>query len=239
MNAMKQQTIQAAQQQLAAARQVLAAAEAEGSSGKAKLDSALSKLRESSQQFKEAQSTSRHLAKQLAEIEQELLDDQGAGTPMDKATKKLDAARQKLTATEERVLAKPDNESQIAGLTGGKLLEKKTSLLKLEPDYVGAKSDFDAAAAEMSRTRTDLFKSDKDWKETNEALIEARKQEHAAEQKTHEGTGGRVSTTKKVESAAEVAAEARAMIAQAEAVLRANGVNPNPANKQQPKNKNK
>src|SRR5205807_9998781 len=67
---------QAANAQLNAAKQVLEAAESTGGNAQSKLDASLNKLREESQKFHEAQSLTRHAAKELAEIEQEILDEQ-------------------------------------------------------------------------------------------------------------------------------------------------------------------
>src|SRR5689334_8895192 len=71
----------AANAQLNAAKQVLDAAEATGSSAQSKLDASLAKLREEAQKFHEAQSLTRHAAKELAEIEQEILEEQKDDSP--------------------------------------------------------------------------------------------------------------------------------------------------------------
>src|ERR1044072_2544294 len=91
----QQAMIKAAQQQLAAGKELLAAAESKGDKAKSKLDSALAKMRESSKDFHDAQSTSRKLAKELAEIEQDLIDEQKPDSPYGKASDRLDKARSK------------------------------------------------------------------------------------------------------------------------------------------------
>src|SRR5262245_11580191 len=101
----QQSAVNAANAQLKAAQQLLAAAEAKGSGAQGKLDSALSKLREEALKFHEAQSTTRQAAKELAEIEQEILDEQSADSPYAKAVKSVEAARSKLKQIEEQVLA--------------------------------------------------------------------------------------------------------------------------------------
>src|SRR3989442_2744166 len=67
---------QAANAQLSAAKQVLSAAESTGNNAQSKLDASIAKLREEAQKFHEAQSMTRHAAKELAEIEQEVLAEQ-------------------------------------------------------------------------------------------------------------------------------------------------------------------
>jgi hypothetical protein len=219
----QQAVVQAALAQRSAAQQVLAAAEATGGSAQSKLNAALSKLRESSQQFHDAQSTTRHLAKELSEIENEILGEQTSDSAYAKAGREVEAARTKLKEAEERILAEQKVQLQLEGLTGHKLLEKKASIFELRPEYLEAKAALDAAASSAAHIRTSLFQNDKHWKEAAEALTKARKEEKEAEEKTHAGTSGRVGNTQTVKNASEAAAAARAAIAQAEAVIRANG----------------
>jgi len=219
----QQAVVQAALAQRSAAQQVLAAAESTGGAAQSKLTAALSKLRESSQQFHDAQSTTRHLAKELAEIENEILGEQTSDSPYAKAGKEVEAARAKLNQAEERILAEQKVQLQLEGLTGNKLQEKKASIFELRPEHIEAKAALDAAASSASHIRTSLFQNDKHWKEAAEALTKARKEEKEAEEKTHAGTSGRIGNTQTVKNASEAAAAARAAIAQAEAVIRANG----------------
>ncbi|HMC11797.1 MAG TPA: hypothetical protein VKH44_10920, partial [Pirellulaceae bacterium] len=199
----QQAIVQAATAQLNAAKQVLAAAESKGGAAQSKLDSALVKLREEAERFHDAQSTTRHLAKELAEIENEILEEQKADSPYAKAGKQVEMARQKLTAVEERILQESKVLVQLSGLTGGKLAEKKTSLLGLQPDYLEAKVALEAEANVVARIRSELFQNDKDWKAAADALTQARKDEREAEEKTHGGTSGRIGNLSKAKSASE------------------------------------
>src|SRR5207249_10832032 len=81
----------------------------------------------------------------------------------------------------------------------------------------------DTTARDFDRIRRELFSNDKDWKSTADALTQARKDEHAAEEKTHSGTSGRAKNTVTARNASEAAAAAKAAIAQAEPIIRANG----------------
>jgi chromosome segregation ATPase len=239
----QQAAVQAATAQLNAAKQVLAAAQSSGGAAQAKLDAALSKLRDEAQKFHDAQSTTRHLAKDLAEIEQEILEEQKDDSPYAKAGQHLEAARAKLKEVESQILAEPAVESQLSGLTGSKLDEKRASILGLRPEYLQFKALLEMAGSSWAHIRSELFQNDKDWKAAAEALTQARKDEKAAEEQTHGGTSGRVGTTAKIKNAAEAAAYARATIAQAEAVLRANGgskyLNSPSSSKNPPPRKNK
>jgi len=231
----------AATAQLNAAKQLLAASQAKGSGAQAKLDAALSKLREEATKFHDAQSTTRQAAKELAEIEQEILDEQKDDSPYAKAAKTVEAARAKLQQIEDRILSDPKVQIELTGLSGAKLAESRESVLKLRTDWLEAKAALEMEAAELARTRSALFQADEQWKEAAEALSEARKDENAAEQMTHSGTSGRIGLNSKIKDASEAAAVARAAIAQAEAIIKRTTPNKNqPQNsksKNQPKKK--
>jgi len=221
----QQIVVRAATAQLNAAKEVLAAAESTGGAAQSKLNSALARLRDEAQKFHDAQSTTRHLAKELAEIEHDILEEQKEGSEYAQASKRVEVARTKLNEIEQRIMAEPEVQSKLSGLTGSKLDETRASILSLRTDYLIAKDDLATAGSEMSRIRSELFHSDKDWKEAAEALAQARKEERAAEEMTHSGTSGRVGALQTVKSAGEAAAAARAAIAQAEAAIKANGGN--------------
>jgi hypothetical protein len=224
MRARHQQYLnQAANAQLNAAKQVLAAAESTGGGAQSKLDAALSKLREEATKFHEAQSTTRHAAKELAEIEQEILEEQKEESPYAKAAKQIEAARKKLKNVQDKIESDGAVQVQLQGLTGAKLAETRESIFKSHADYLDAKAALDADAGELSRIRHDLFQADKHWKEAADTLVQARKEESAAEQMTHSGASGLQSMHATVRNASEAAAFARAAMNQAEAVLRTNG----------------
>jgi len=212
----------AANAQLNAAKQVLDAAEATGNNAQSKLDASLAKLREEAQKFHEAQSLTRHAAKELAEIEQEILEEQKEDSPYAKATKLVDSARKKLKDIEDRILEEPSAKLQLSGLSGVKLADERESIFRRHADWLEAKTGLEMEAAELAHIRIELFKSDKHWKEAADTLVQARKDEGAAEQMTHSGASGRIGLTLTAKNAAEAANVARAAMAQAEAVLRAN-----------------
>lgn len=212
----------AANAQLSAAKQVLDAAESTGNNAQSKLDASLSKLREEAQKFHEAQSLTRHAAKELAEIEQEILEEQKEDSPYAKASKSVESARKKIKDIEGRILDEPNAKLQLSGLSGAKLAEERESILHRHTDWLEAKTALDMEASELAHVRMELFKSDKHWKEAADTLVQARKDESAAEQMTHSGASGRIGLTFTAKNAAEAAAVARAAMAQAEAVLRAN-----------------
>jgi len=219
----QQSIIQAALAQRNAAQQVLAAAQATGGGAQDKLNSALSKLREEAQRFHDSQSTTRQAAKELAEIEEEILDEQAVDSPYKQGLKKVEAAREDLKQVEERILGESAVQAKLAGLSGNSLLEAKTKVLEYDPNYLIAKAKLTSQGSAVEKIRTELFQADKHWKEAADSLTQARKDEKEAEKNTHGGASGRVGLNLKAKNAAEAAAAARAAIAQAEAILRANG----------------
>jgi len=221
----QQYMVQAATAQKNAAEKVLAAAQSTGGAVQSKLDAALSKLRDEAQKFHDAQSTTRHLAKELAEIENEIIEEQKDDSPYAKASKETEAARKSLKDAEARILSEPAVQVELSSFTGSTLIEKRASILALRPEYLQAKAALESSGSQMAHIRTELFQNDKDWKEAAEALTQARKDEKAAEEKTHGGTSGRIANLEKVKNASEAAAAARAAIAQADSVIKAYGGN--------------
>lgn len=214
---------QAAVAQISAARQVLADAEATGSSAQNKLNASLSKLRDEAQKFREAQSVARHAAKELNEIEAEILDEQKADSPYKLAVKELETARANLKGAEDRILANRTAAAKLSGLEGVSLAEAKAKLFELDGDYLAAKAELNAKGSAVAGLRAELFKADTHWKEANDTLTKARQEESSAEEMTHSGVSGRRGLTSTVKNSSDAAAAARAAIAQAEGVLRATG----------------
>jgi hypothetical protein len=226
----QQAAVQAATAQKKAAEQVLKAAEATGSGAQARLADALAKLRQEAEKFHDAQSTTRHAAKELAEIEQEIIEEQMEDSPYRQASKRMETARQKLKAMEDRILSEPANETKLAALSGVALAEAKGNILSLREDYLVPKEDFNTEANALAKIRSELFQADQHWKDAADSLSQARKLEKDAEENTHGGTSGRVGLNLKAKNAAEAAAAARVAIAQADAVLKANSKNNAPGN---------
>lgn len=239
--ARQQAMIRAAQAQIAAAKEVLQAAEGKGAQAQARLKSALAQMRQAADDFRDAQSVARHLAKELAEIESDILDEQPADSPFAKAAQRVAALRQKLTQIEEQVLSQEAVARELSTLSGAALAERRLGILKTNPDYVAVKAELMEASQAMDRIRRELFQADPDWRETAKALEEAREEEKASELKTRAAGRGKSEADQTAQDAEEAAAAARVAIAQAEAILRAAKTKPSgksPSN-QKTTNKNK
>jgi hypothetical protein len=171
--------------------------------------------------LRDAESTTRHLAKELAEIEEEILDEQADDSAYARSTSRVSETRDQVAKLEERILGEETVQSQLAGLSGGDLLDKRKALLEQRPEYARVKNEFNAAAGELAKIRNDLFQRDPDWKQASVALAEARREEREAETKTRSSASTRVSAGSTAKDAAEAAAAARAAIARSEAIIRA------------------
>jgi septation ring formation regulator EzrA len=180
-------------------------------------------LRGEAEKFHEAQSTTRQAAKELAEIEEDILDEQAADSPYKQGLKKVEQARQNLKQVEERIVGESAVQAKLAGLSGNSLSEAKNKIFEFDDSYQAAKGELSAQGSGLAKIRSELFQADKHWKEAAESLTQARKDEKEAEGNTHGGASGRVGLNLKAKNAGEAAATAKAAIAQAEAVLRANG----------------
>jgi chromosome segregation ATPase len=219
----ERQIVEAARRQLSAAKQVLAAAESQEEGAKARLDAALARMRAAAEEFRDAQSQVRDLARDLAELESEILDEQPPDSPYGKASQELASAREKMDTIQQRILAEPAVEKQLAQWSGPQLEEQRRALLESRPDFVAARAAYMAAADEIARIRGELLRSDKDWQAASKALALAREEQAEAERKTRSSASGRAGTTDAMRDAAEAAANARATIARAEAIIRKYG----------------
>jgi hypothetical protein len=218
--AMRQAMIQRATAQKAAAQQVLAAAEYKGANAQAKLSVSLGKLQETAGEFRQAHETEHGLAKDLAEIQNEILDEQSAGSAYALAQLEVASARRELEAIKSRILSQPEVSAKLAGQQGVALTNLTSAELVTHLDYAAAKSRLDTAAAEIDRIRRELFRADEDWQQTADALMQAKQDIQTAEQEAKASGLTRLGPLQDYRKASDAAAAARAVIAQAEGTLR-------------------
>jgi chromosome segregation ATPase len=224
--ARQQAMVRAAQAQIEAAKQVLAAAQSKGNQAQAELRSALARMQKAADDFRDAQSTVRHLAKELAEIESDILDEQPPDSPFGKAAQRVSLARQKLNQLEEQILSQEAVARELDALSGAERAQRRMAILSANSDYAAVKEELAQAVDEMERIRRQLFQNDPDWREASKALQEAREEEKAAQAKTRSAGHDKAEAGQSLREADQAVAAARAAIAQAEAVLRAARVNP-------------
>jgi chromosome segregation ATPase len=239
--ARQQAMVRAAQAQIQAAQEVLKAAQSKGNQAQAELRSALARMQKAADEFRDAQSTVRHLAKELADIETDILDQQPPDSPFAKAAQRVSLARQKLSQLEEQILSQEAVARELESLSGAARAERRMAILTANADYAAVKDELTQAVEEMERIRRKLFQDDPDWREAAKALQEAREEEKAAQASTRSAGHDKAEAGQSVQEADRAVAAARAAIAQAEAVLRAARANPqgNASPNKKPGNNNK
>ena len=214
----RKRVIAAAETQVAAGKQLLAAAERKGDRAQAEYSSALAKMKQAASEFESAQQEVRDLAKQLAEIETEIVGEQSADSPYALAQLEFEKAKRELQGLEEQFLAAPEVQAKLGGLQGVELFDSKASELERHPEHIAAKARFELAAKEVDRIRRELYRADQDWKDTAEALTDAREERLEAETDTHNVT--RLGPLHDFKNAQQAAAYAKSAIARGEATLR-------------------
>jgi chromosome segregation ATPase len=198
-SAQKQKTIDQIKAQVASAKHTLAVAEAKGQMSASQLEEARKKLSDARATLDEAQDDERAAAETLNDIEADLVDSQEPDSKVGQAKAKLEEARAAYEKARAGVVS-PNN-----------------------PDYEKAKNDLNAAKREFDKAKAELFEKDEDWVAAKETLRE--EQADKADAKKQSDTArGSAGSAKEMRNASQVAAAARAIIAQGEAKLRALGV---------------
>jgi chromosome segregation ATPase len=217
--AREQAAVRVAQKQIEAAKKVLTAAESKEEGAQARLKTALASLKGAAQEFDEAQDTVRNLAKELAEIEVEILADQDADSTYAKAAAAVADAKAELKSTEDRLLAA--NVPRVS--------------LPQHPEHLAAKAKLDAAATAVEAQRRELFRGDSDWRAAAEALTKARQEQNEAAGDTGAGSAKRKDAAEDLDQAKDAIAAAKSAIRRAEAVI--DRAKRNDKNKARPGNK--
>ena len=205
-DAWRQQTIKILRAQLATARSVLAQAESQLSLSSSQLDDAKKKLASASDEVgtpEQALSDAIHVQKDL---EDALLDSQEEDSKLGRAAARRDMAAKRFDAARDALQSDPDNSAK-------------------QWEGQQAKEGLDDARQQYAEAKRKLLEGDSAWKEARDRVAELRKQ-LASQPKL--GSLSTLTSRREARAAAQLAEQARAVIAVAEARLRALGVNPNP-----------
>ena len=221
--ARKKQSAQAIQNQINVARQVLAMAEAKGGMSAQQVQAAQERIANARSEIEAAGSEEREAREQMREIEQRILAEQGPDTPVGRAQAEVTAAEVAVHRELHRVVGaappaadtSPDTHSLSAA-------ERET--LRNDAEYTAAKERLVSAKRNLARVRQELLQAHTDWVAASKAAAEAHKRETAAKQAAGRPNLGAVSAKRNLHDAQDVAAAARATIAQGEAMLRQMGM---------------
>ena len=228
--AYKQQAVAAIQSQLAAAQALLSQIEKDGAMSSEALDTAKKQLEDSQAAIEAADSEQDTLRKQLRDIEEELVSSQPADSEVGRARDAYAKAKEDVDNNLRRILESPGYQARLKLIADSsdagkyKVLIRKDTLDN-DQEYQTSLHTLEDARKRFNQLKTELFAKDSDWQATTKALSESEATEKEA-RKLRGGKGVSPGKTRQMRNSQQVAAAARATIAQAEAKLRALGVNP-------------
>lgn len=226
--ARKKQMIQTIQNQVAIARQVLAAAESQAAMSEKELSAARERITAARSEIEAAGSEERNAREELREIESSILGDQGPESPLGKAQAAIDEAQQAIDRELHRVVSLPEHALKLTAAdraADARLLsasDKET--LRNDGQYQSALNGLEGAKRDFARIREDLLKRNPEWVAASKAVAEAHRKETRLKQDSNSGALPAMSTKRNLRTSQDVAAAARATIAQGEAMLRQLGV---------------
>lgn len=231
--ARRQMEIDRTQKQLDAAQKVLESVSTQGALTQAQLDAARQNALAARRELNEAEVADKAIHEKLHSIEEGILEAQSDDSEYAKALDDVDTARRAADTELHRVLRRPapavDEEestrlSELALLTP----DEREKLTK-SSSYQEKKVALQVAVDHMNATRLKLFQDNAEWKQAREEHHKA-EQEKAKDERSVQAAANDSSDARgELRSAAQIAASARATIAQAEAKLRALGAKPGAA----------
>ena len=236
---LRQQEILQLQSQLDEAKKTLDSVASQGTMTEAQLEAARQSALTARQSLKEAAKVRRVASSKIQKIEESLIESQPADSEYVKALDGVDAARRALDAEMHQILGRPapvpdeDEATRLAELA--RLTAEQRAYLNRTPTYIEKKAGLNEAMKELTRVKSNLFQDNEEWRKAHE---ERRKveQEVAKNAKANRGAAQDSSDAREdLRSATQIAASARATIAQIEARLHALGAKEKPATDRQPK----
>ena len=226
--ARKKQTIQTIQNQVATARQVLAAAESQAAMSEKELSVVRERIAAARSEIEAAGSAEREAIAELRELESDIVEAQGADSPLGKAQAAIDDAQVSLDWELHRVLSLPghtgtptaaDRSAEARSLSA-----TQRDALRKDVEYQLALERVASAKRNLAQIREDVFKRNPEWVAASKAVTEAHKKESKAKQDGSIGAIRSMPAKRDLRTSQDVAAAARATIAQGEAMLRQLGV---------------
>ncbi|MFO1005138.1 MAG: hypothetical protein U0929_04195 [Planctomycetaceae bacterium] len=235
---LRQQEILQLQAQLDEAKKVLDSVASQGTMTEAQLDAARQSALAARQSLNEAAKDRRAASSKIRKIEESLLESQPADSEYGKALDGVDAARRALDAEMHQILGRPapaPDEGEVTRLAElARLTPEQRAHLNKTPSYTEKKTALNDAMKELTRVKSNLFQDSEEWRKAHE---ERRKveQEVAKSSKANRGAAQDSSDAREdLRSATQIAASAKATIAQIEARLHALGAKEKPASDKKP-----
>lgn len=224
----KKQMTQTIQNQVAVARQVLAAAESQAAMSEKELSAARERLAAARGEIEAAGSEERQAREELREIESSIIDDQGPESPLGKAQSAIDAAQQALDRELHRVVSLPEHAVKLTAADRAAdarvLSATDKEALRNDAQYQLTLGGLESAKRNFALIRQDLLNRSPEWVAASKAVAEAHRKETKLKQESNSAALPSMSTKRNFRTSQDVAAAARATIAQGEAMLRQLGV---------------
>ena len=236
--ALRQQEITQLQNQLDEAKKALDSVTAQGTLTESQIETARQSALAARKAMQDTAQESKAINAKIRKIEEAILEAQASDSGYEKALDAIDVARQGLNDEMYRVLglpAPPSEETESTRLSRlARLTAEQRSQLSQSPDYTEKKQALQAAMKELSRVKNELFQASDEWKKAHEEHHrigqELDKDKRAIRGAASDGSEAR----SELRTAAQIAASARATIAQAQARLHNLGVKEKPATQNKP-----
>jgi chromosome segregation ATPase len=220
--------IQTIENQVAVARQVLAAAESQAAMSEKELSVVRERITAARSEIEAAGSEEHKAREELREVESGILSDQGPESPLGKAQAAIDEAQQTLDRELHRVVSLPEHAVKLTAAdrsADARLLSASDrETLRNDSQYQSALGRLEGAKRNYAQLREDLLKRNPEWVAASKAVAEAHRKESKLKQDSNSGVLPAMPAKRSLRTSQEVAAAARATIAQGEAMLRQLGV---------------
>ncbi|MEZ6058107.1 MAG: hypothetical protein R3C01_15515 [Planctomycetaceae bacterium] len=227
MIAQRNRMIAEIRQEIAEATETLKKIESAGEATAVELDLLASQLESHARALKEIQSNAKSKSREMLKIELRIIGEQGGKSEWAKKADAIEQDRLKLEKEFHRVLRLPKDLKEGDDLDShrlhhfARLSPEQRSQLDADVEYKEAERKLIASCREFSSYERKLFSADAQWKSANEdRLALHEEEERKREAKRLDGIENR-ETKKTMKTLADLAAQARATIADGESQLRA------------------
>jgi DNA repair exonuclease SbcCD ATPase subunit len=229
--AQKAAMIKAALAQVAAGKQVLAAAESQASDAESRLSEANNILQGARGALDTARSDARKSSEQLSSIEDGIITGAGSESEIYLARENLQSAKEKLNTALKDALGSDAYQAKVAAAESSPekvkvLSELRKTTLEDDKAYQDALENLAKAKAKFSRLHAEIVETNSEYKAAAAALHEAHQESSKADHEAHRGGGQKLPAVRNLKAANNVAANARAAIAEGEAMLKQLGYKP-------------
>jgi septal ring factor EnvC (AmiA/AmiB activator) len=228
--ARKQQEIAQLQKQLDGSRKLLESVTSRGAMTQAQLAAARQSALSAREALQEAVQQENEINKKLRGIEDDILDAQSDDSEYAKALDDIHLAQRAMDTELHRILKRTlpaDDEDEATRLSElAHLTIEEREKLAADSRYTAKQHALHLAMDQLRAVKTKLFQASDEWKKAHEERHRINQEEAQQELSVQGAANNSSASRKELQTTAEIAASARASIAQAEARLKALGAKP-------------